>query len=433
MDANEIFQKGTSCHQNGQVDKAINYYKEAIRIAPNMPAAHFHLGIAMRDVGKISEAISSLQNTIKEDPNYYLAYYDLGNILYTNGHPFDSIDYFLRAIEVAPHKGAAHNNLNVVLENINSAEKAMKCYRRIFNCTNNLEEVGPLRIRIETSSACNLRCQHCLTGTDYNQTGRGIMDLNVFDKIITNVQPPNNIRDCFMYLGGEPLLNKHLSTMCSRIKKETSISRTLFNTNGMLIDSYMCNELASSNVDQISVSIDGRSPEENNTIRRGSDYNTLIENVYMMHTAMPNTTLAIWNILIKRLHDPDTPEVPDFLNHDFPQLKKSVNYAMAWPGFKAENSSVINLRTERLEPDMFCIMPFTNLVVKSNGDITLCCYDILGEHVMGNIYTDDLFTIWTSSEYRELRYNMLEQNVAQLPAVCRKCKEYTGAQLLIAA
>ena len=36
MDANEIFQKGISCHQNGEIDKAINYYKEAIRIAPNM-------------------------------------------------------------------------------------------------------------------------------------------------------------------------------------------------------------------------------------------------------------------------------------------------------------------------------------------------------------------------------------------------------------
>ena len=431
MDVNELLQRGLDFHRIGQLDEAVKFYTQVIRFAPNASIAHFYLGIAKRDLGMLDEAILNLRNAIATDPKFFTAYFDLGNVYYATGKKLDALQCYLSVIELQSDFGKAYNNINVILQELKDPEIALMCYRRIFESVKDFAQIGPLRVRIEPSSACNLRCQHCPTGTNYKKTDRSIMKMDVFERILAQLKGFKNIFDCFLYLGGEPLLNANLASMCRRVKEETSIVQVSFNTNGMLINEQVCQDLAGSNIDRIGVSIDGRSPEENNAIRRGSNYDTVVANINTMISYMPSTVIAIDSTVIKRPNDSDKPEVPHSLNRDFPNICKSVSYAMVWPGFKKDKSMLTNLKTETLKPDMFCIMPFTNMVIRANGDVILCCYDILGEHVIGNIFKKDLMSIWNSGAYQKLRNSVINRNIKQLPKVCRKCKQYTGDILLI--
>ncbi|MCM2284574.1 MAG: radical SAM protein [Desulfobacula sp.] len=289
---------------------------------------------------------------------------------------------------------------------------------------------GPLRIRVEASSACNLRCQHCPTGTNYNGTDRAVMTMETFDKIIDQIKSFKIINDAVLYLGGEPLMNKNLPVMCKRIKEETRVFRTFFNTNAMLLDEEKCLELSKTNIDVISISIDGRSPEENNLVRKGSDYAIVLKNTKMLKKYLPNAKIVIANTQIKRWNDPENPATPNFLANDFSGFIIESTYAMEWPGMDFNKSSLKNISLETGPQKNFCKMLFTEMSVRSNGDVIICCYDILGQNVMGNINDSDLLSIWKGKAYNELRKAMLAQDIGSLPGICKRCIHFTGHKLL---
>ena len=76
----------------------------------------------------------------------------------------------------------------------------------------------PKVIRIEPASQCNLMCSHCPTGTiDMN---RGLMDYQVFEKIIKEIKSYKNyVKVIVLYHGGEPLLNKEIFNMIKELKE----------------------------------------------------------------------------------------------------------------------------------------------------------------------------------------------------------------------
>ena len=58
--------------------EAIESYKQAIEIDPDLALAHNNLGLAYCELGKYEEAIESHMQAIRIDPDYALAHYNLG-------------------------------------------------------------------------------------------------------------------------------------------------------------------------------------------------------------------------------------------------------------------------------------------------------------------------------------------------------------------
>jgi radical SAM protein with 4Fe4S-binding SPASM domain len=316
--------------------------------------------------------------------------------------------------------------MDAVLNMIGAPQIWLSTFKILLEQNNNIDDIGPQRIRIETSSACNLRCRHCPTGVDYKGIDRAIMSMETFNKIIDQIKQLKIIHDSVLYLGGEPLMNKNFPLMCKRIKEETSITRTLFNTNGMLLTEEICKELSMANVDQIGISIDGRSPEENDHIRKGSDYATVLKNTKMLKYFLPNVQIGISNTQTKRPGDPEQAVMPDFILHDFSGYSMETSYAMEWPGLDIKNSIFNNISVDSSLKKNFCKRPFTEMAVRPNGDVIICCYDITGQHVVGNIHDSDLLSIWKGKAYKALRSNLLLQRIGSLPRVCKKCVYFTG-------
>ena len=71
-----------------------------------------------------------------------------------------------------------------------------------------------------------------------------------------------------------------------------------------------------------------------------------------------------------------------------------------------------------------CLRPFHAIVVKSNGDVVLCCADMYGDVVMGNVAENRLEEIWNSEKFRLYRSRLATNNRKGL-LLCETCS-YEG-------
>jgi radical SAM protein with 4Fe4S-binding SPASM domain len=304
----------------------------------------------------------------------------------------------------------------------------------------NYKAHDPVRVRIEPASACNLRCGHCPTGAAAisDNPNRGIMKLDLFNRLIPQIAAMKGIRAATLYLAGEPLLNKHFAVMLRRVKEETNISSTTFTTNGMLLDEKACNALKSADVDVINVSLDGNSPEENDKIRTRSNFQRVRTNIHQARKTLEGTKIFIHNIIVPPLEKMlDRPRPPKYLTDEFGTQNVQSFMAIRWPGIVgsylvANNMEIVKKNAVGTSTgEYFCNSPFVETVVESDGKVTVCCYNITHELMMGNVNETPLSEIWNGEKYRKLRkaiatFGLLEE----LPETCKKCTIYSGEVLV---
>jgi tetratricopeptide (TPR) repeat protein len=85
-DIQRIFRKGLELQQKGDLEGAIDAYRQLLQIRPDVPPAHANLGVVLARLGRYQEAISHYRDALKggENPatrlNLALAYYKLGEL-----------------------------------------------------------------------------------------------------------------------------------------------------------------------------------------------------------------------------------------------------------------------------------------------------------------------------------------------------------------
>ncbi len=296
----------------------------------------------------------------------------------------------------------------------------------------------PKSIRIEPASACNLRCSHCPTGWKGNvgDPNRDIMKPDLFERVLSEVKKTATLKGAVFYFAGEPLLNRWLPDMLKRIKAETSVVHTSFSTNGMLLNDKAVDTIEDTGVDLIHVSIDGNTPDENDQIRVRSNYTRVKDNLLAARERLKDkgTKIRIHNVQIPTPDEIGTkPKAPQFLIDDFGADSVDVLHSSRWPGLHDAFLKERKLRLHKKRDvgtktgEYFCTMPFDEMVIQSNGDVTVCCYDITGELKMGNIKDNTLEEIWNGPEYRKLRKAIASfGRLEKLPETCLKCHIYSS-------
>lgn len=68
-----------------------------------------------------------------------------------------------------------------------------------------------------------------------------------------------------------------------------------------------------------------------------------------------------------------------------------------------ENFKIIENKVGLKPRFSYCKSLFRTCVILWNGDVTLCCHDLKGKKVIGNIYYNSLKDIWNCDEYKKLR------------------------------
>ena len=66
-----------------------------------------------------------------------------------------------------------------------------------------------------------------------------------------------------------------------------------------------------------------------------------------------------------------------------------------------------------------CIYPFTQMNVRPDGKVSLCCNDALGKYTLGDLNKNSLLEIWGGEKYWDIRNKMLKGRHC-LP-MCKQC------------
>ena len=121
---------GQALAGRGQVNEAIDHYRQAIEIEPDDVQAHNNLGITLADRGQVNEAVALFRRALEIRPGDVDAHNNLGLALAGRGEIDDAIAHFRKALEIKPDDINAHANLGKALAGRGQADEAFAHYRR---------------------------------------------------------------------------------------------------------------------------------------------------------------------------------------------------------------------------------------------------------------------------------------------------------------
>lgn len=263
----------------------------------------------------------------------------------------------------------------------------------------------PQVLRLDLTTSCNLKCIHCDTGNGFSP--KGIMGWETFEQIYQRIKE-YTFRVVVLYHGGEPLLNKHFFKIAERMRSH-AIKGLKTVTNGTLLKDEMIKKILASPLDQIEISLDGTSHEENEFIRQGINSREVCVNVVKMAKLKRESGLAKPEIFIANCQIPTRPgpinrpiEIPAYLRETFKTVEDQIpashykcTWALVWPRMPALEWGSID--------GNFCDHIVSTITIRYNGEVSPCCYDLSKVKVMGNILENSLPEIWNNSLYQDLR------------------------------
>jgi len=126
--AEQIHRVGLSYYESGEFEKAIEAYKQAIKLSPDSPESYYHLGMAYSSLGRYKEAVEAYSISIRIKPDYGAAYYNLGHA-YSNLNQHDkAIKAFRQAIQHDPNNVETYLALGDAYSDSGKWEKAIATF-----------------------------------------------------------------------------------------------------------------------------------------------------------------------------------------------------------------------------------------------------------------------------------------------------------------
>ncbi len=121
-----ILQEGLALLRANQNSEAVDKFTAAVVLAPDLPAAHHNLAVALAKVGRLQEAIEQLQKVLTLDPNLSPALLTLGGLYQSTGQVNVAIQTYREFLRRFPKDSEAPKVANLVkgLEAVSAATAA---------------------------------------------------------------------------------------------------------------------------------------------------------------------------------------------------------------------------------------------------------------------------------------------------------------------
>ena len=273
----------------------------------------------------------------------------------------------------------------------------------------------PLRLWVEPTSICNLRCVMC-PNKDLKKEDKGFMDMGLFRKIIDEAAPW--VYDVHLLHRGESLLHPEFFVM-ARYASENHV-RTKLHTNGTLLDEDKSRQMIESGIDQLSFSFDGYDKETYESIRVNGDFDLTVKNIQRfleikkeLKSKKPYTILELINFPDSEINS-DAEKQKAFRDNfrGLPLDKLVVKEFHNWAG-EVETKH----KRKTFSP---CTFLWNALVIFWDGAVLPCSQDFFGYYILGNVNDSSLTEIWNNDMMVHLRKKHLKRNIEEFDT-CREC------------
>ncbi len=275
---------------------------------------------------------------------------------------------------------------------------------------------GPSVIWIEPTNSCNLNCIMCDREAILRR-GKGFMSLELFIKIIDQAAE-QKVEKVNLQMGGEPLLHPNLLEMIRYAKGKTLV--TTFNTNANLLDEGKSRAIIEAGLDLIIFSVEGASNNIYGKIRRGGNYEIVQNNIHCflnlkkeLGVTKPETRIE--TLIMKGTEN----EIKKIVEYWQPYVNKvMVSSVCEYGGVRGLSLLEKNMKSKKI----LCPSLWRSLAVLWNGDVTVCCGDLAGDLVIGNIMKSDIRSLWNSTKLNEMRRIHRKREFEKIPR-CNDCED----------
>jgi radical SAM protein with 4Fe4S-binding SPASM domain len=298
-----------------------------------------------------------------------------------------------------------------------------KAYRSYRTKRTNLPYL-PIRLWIEPTSVCNLRCVMC-PNKDLPKDQKGFMDFALFEKIIGEAR--GFIFDVHLLHRGESLLHPDFIRMVRHAHEAGIVTR--FHTNGTLLDEDKARRLIEAGLDQFAFSFDGFDAETYESIRVKAKFEQTVANIRRFLEVKKEMGVQKPITFLELIHFPEVFKKSDrtkrkaFLDRfkGLPLDRVHIKEPHNWAGEVGPAES-----RDRYSP---CTFLWHALIIFWDGSVLPCTQDFFGYYTLGNVKDSSIREIWNNDKMVRLRTKILARDIADLDT-CGRCDRLWRPQIL---
>jgi len=297
--------------------------------------------------------------------------------------------------------------------------------------------VFPEHIQIETiRGVCTARCIMCPINS-WQRSGT-IMSLQKFEILLQKLQ--GNTRQRFLTLHGlgEPLLDKELPEKI-KIAKKYQYKGVGFASNCTDLTGDLAKKLLDSGLDTIICSIDGFTKSVHESIRIGTNFDKIVENVKRF-LSIRNTFNYQTKVLVRFIGQKSNDhEWNDYCAYWNQHIDKSYGDDILrfdvhnWGGEdeKTAFSSMKHKKYDEIDVSgATCGYLEGSLSIQASGRLSFCCVDDNDYFELGNAFSEDPYVLWNNEPFAAYREAMRRGKLRSL-APCSTCSVIIGRQTRI--
>jgi radical SAM protein with 4Fe4S-binding SPASM domain len=282
----------------------------------------------------------------------------------------------------------------------------------------------PLKLHLEPTSVCNLRCPMCPQAIDAVKGDMGYIDLEVYRKIVD--EAAGYVREINLFFRGEPLLHKAMPEIL-RYGRSKGV-RLHVNTNATILREKQARMLIEDGAGKVTISFDGPDKATYEQMRKGAKYEVTLENVrqYLRLVqeykdngwSVPYTVMQVILPFDEQSPGPEIPAHMKALFAGLPVNEWDPIWPHGWAGVMQENGKVeAQPYGENYHP---CNWLWKSLAIYWDGRVASCCADFSGDQVIGDFRKQSLREIWNGEPMVALRRLQVEGRYKEA-SLCSGC------------
>lgn len=278
-----------------------------------------------------------------------------------------------------------------------------------------------IQIHMATVNSCNAKCHFCVYSKPENTLPKGVMDMELYRKIIDDAAGHPQIDSIAFSALGEPLLDRFLVERVAYARKaRPDWSPFEVYTNGVNLTPEKFEALKAAGIDSLTVSLNAVSPEQHERIMglKGK-FGTVVSNARYACDHAGDV-----DVLVKAVRDDEEFDLTD-----------QVKFYMVWgmrlrPDIKPGNGQVVSMcnwaggvkliEGRTIEPDSCCGRAVGQLSILWDGTVTLCCYDPLAKHNLGNLRNQTIREVYNGEWYTQFREDHANDRASKYE-ICANC------------
>ena len=296
----------------------------------------------------------------------------------------------------------------------------------IFNFFNknkiNYLKQFPESFSIETVNICNAKCWFC-PQPDHTRS-KGYMEIDVFKKIIDEIsQNKNKVKSIALFMDGEPSLHKKLIDFLVYAKskkiKNIYLSSNMEFFNEKLIESIFANKVDGT-LKYVIASLDGLSEKTHSSNRIGVDSKKAYFNTELLISKRKKyKSFYPWVFPRMLINETNHHEEFDFYNFWKDKADKVLRTEMHNWGGQIDEKKIF--QNEEKPFSSVCYFPFSQIFIQIDGKVRICCLDVDGKNIYGDLNKNSIKEIWNNQDFESLRKNLTNKDKENLPELCKNC------------